>query len=194
MACAVAVPPPPAAMETPAVPVIRALPGVPSSTSARTTPAPMSRPTARCLPKIFTNSLLSLDLDPVRADDGHVRSCGGPGGPGQRPEVPRRLVEARGAASPGEVDLLRGQRAGDLCLANTPIDVEPGRKTGVRRKERAENMASAAGAKQNVAGGEHGDEVIRGIGIAAEVGTEAAPRAAGCPGQGAPRRVARGRR
>src|SRR5437879_10904729 len=142
MACAVAVPPPPAAMETPAVPVIRALPGVPSSTSARTTPAPMSRPTARCLPKIFTKSLLSLDLDPVRAEDGHERSRGGPGGPGQRTEVPRRLVEARGAAGPREVDLLRGQRAGDLRPANTSIHVELGRMIGigVRRKERAENM------------------------------------------------------
>src|SRR5207249_10732481 len=104
------------------------------------------------------------------------RSRAGPGGPGQRPEVPRRLVEARGAASPGEVDLLRGQRACDLRLANTSIDVEPGRLTGVRRKERAENMASAAGPKQNVAGGEHGDEAIRGIGLAAGVGPEPAPR------------------
>src|SRR5437867_11963 len=176
MACAVAVPPPPAAMETPAVPVIRLLPGVPSSTNARTTPAPMSRPTARCLPKIFTNTLLSLDLGPVRADDGHERPPGGPGGPGQRPEVPGRLIEARGAPGPGEVELLRGHGAGDLRLANTSIDVEPGRQTGVRRKELAEDVAGAPSPEQNVAGGEHGDEVIRRIGIAAEVGPEAAPR------------------
>src|SRR5437899_7947931 len=137
MACAVAAPPPPAAMETPAVPVIRALPGVPSSTNARTAPAPMSRPTARCLPKIFTNNLLSLDLGPVRADDGHERPSGGPGGSGQRPEVPWRLVETRDAPGPGEVELLRGHGAGDLRLANTSVDVELGRMGGVRRKELA---------------------------------------------------------
>src|SRR5437867_4733315 len=133
MACAVAVPPPPAAMETPAVPVIRALPGVPSSTSARTIPAPMSRPTARCLPKIFTNSLLSLDLDPVRAEDGHERPRGGPDGPRQRPEVPRSLVKIGGAAGAAEVELLRGHGAGDLCLAaDTSADPEPGAISVVR--------------------------------------------------------------
>src|SRR2546428_2592857 len=144
MACAVAVPPPPAAMETPAVPVIRALPGVPSSTNARTTPAPMSRPTARCLPKIFTKSLLSLDLGPVRADDGHKGPRRGPDRAGQRPEVPRRLVEAGGAPGPGEVELLRRHGAADLRLADTSIDVELGCKSVVRREERAEDMAGAA--------------------------------------------------
>src|SRR3989441_9385656 len=144
MACAVAVPPPPAAMETPAVPVIRALPGVPSSTNARTTPAPMSRPTARCLPKIFTKSLLSLDLGQVRADDGHKGPRRGPDRAGQRPEVPRRLVEAGGAPGPGEVELLRRHGAADLRLADTSIDVELGCKSVVRREERAEDMAGGA--------------------------------------------------
>src|SRR5436309_10190746 len=161
MACAVAVPPPPDAMETPAVPVIRALPGVPSSTNARTTPAPMSRPTARCLPKIFTNSLLSLDLGPVRADDGHKGPRRGPDSTGQGPEVPRRLVEARGTPGPGEVELLRRSGAADLRLTDTSIDVEFGCKSAVRREERAEDMAGAPSPEQNVAGSEHGDEGIR---------------------------------
>src|SRR5437773_9105636 len=168
MACAVAVPPPPAAMETPAVPVIRALPGVPSSTNARTTPAPMSRPTARCLPKIFTNSLLSLDLDPVRAEDGHERSRGGPDGPRQRAEVPRRLVERGDAPRPGEVELMCGQGAGDLSLANSSVDVELGRLSVVRREERAQDEASRAWPELDVAGGEQADEVIRRIGVAGE--------------------------
>src|SRR5438093_8881635 len=176
MACAVAVPPPPAAMETPAVPVIRALPGVPSSTNARTTPAPMSRPTARCLPKIFTNSLLSLDLGPVRADDGHECSCTRPDGPRQRPDVPGRLVERWDAPRPAEVELLRGQGAGELSLANTSVDVELGRLSVVRREERAQDATSRAWPELDVARGEQADEVIRRIGVAAEVASETAPR------------------
>src|SRR5438445_4352274 len=45
-----------------------------------------------------------------------------------------------------------------------------------RREERAEDIACAASPEQDVAGGEHGDEVIRGIGVATEVAPEAAPR------------------
>src|SRR2546428_10892061 len=125
MACAVAVPPPPAAMETAAVPAIRALPGVPSRTNARTTPAPMSRPTARRLPKIFTNSLLSLDLGPVRADDGHERPRGGPGRPGLRPEGAPRLGEAPGAPRPGAGAHLGGPAAARLGVRNTSISLGP---------------------------------------------------------------------
>src|SRR5439155_8923166 len=180
MACAVAVPPPPAAMETPAVPVIRALPGVPSSTNARTTPAPMSRPTARCLPKIFTNSLLSLDLGPVRADDGHKGPRRGPDSAGQRPEVPRRLVEAGGASGQGEVELLRRHGAADLRLADPSIYVELRCKSAVRREERAEDMAGGASPEQDVARGDKGAEVVRGRRVPSKAGSQGAPRLVGC--------------
>src|SRR5207245_3334528 len=130
--------------------------------------APISRPTAHCLRKTFTSSLLSLDLDPGRAHDGHKRPRGGPGRSGQRPEVPRRLVEAGDAPGPGEIELLRGHGAGDLRVANASTDVELGRQAAVRREKLTQDVAGAAGREQDVAGGEHRDEVIRGIRVAAE--------------------------
>src|SRR2546422_9543057 len=179
MACAVAVPPPPAAMETPAVPVIRALPGVPSSTNARTTPAPMSRPPARCLPKFSTTSPLSLDLGPVRADDGHKGPRRGPDSAGQRPEVPRRLVEAGGASGQGEVELLRRHGAADLRLADPSIYVELRCKSAVRREERAEDMAGGGPPARGVARGGSGGEGSCGGRAGPAGGGRGAPRAGG---------------
>src|SRR3989441_8863840 len=131
----------------------------------------MSRPTARCLPKN------SLDLDPLRGDDGHERPSGGSEGPRKRPEVPRRLVELRDAPGPGEVELLRDHGAGELRLADTSLDIELGRQSVVRREERAEDEAcSCAWPELDVASGEQAGEVIRWIGVATEVAPEAAPR------------------
>src|SRR2546429_804238 len=48
--------------------------------------------------------------------------------------------------------------------------------SAVRREKLTQDVAGAAGREQDVAGGEHRDEVIRGIRVAAEVGPEAAPR------------------
>src|SRR5439155_14773856 len=122
----------------------------------------------------------SLDLDPLRADDGYERPSGGPEGPRERPEVPRLLVELRGPPGPGEVELLSDNGAGDLRLADTSLDVELGRQSAVRREERAEDEAcSCAWPELDVASGEQAGEVIRGIGVATEVAPEAAPRAGG---------------
>src|SRR5207249_4498124 len=118
----------------------------------------------------------SLDLDPLRADDGHERPSGGPEGPRERPEVPRRLVELRDAPGPGEVESLRDHGAGELRLADTSVDVELGRQIAVRREKRAEDEASCAWPELDVASGEQAGEVIRGIGVATEVAPEAAPR------------------
>src|SRR5437867_1158973 len=73
-----------------------------------------------------------------------------------------------------EIKLLRGYEARDLDGAGSSGYVELGRESGVGCKERGEDIASAACAELDVAGGEHAEEVIRRIGVAARIAAGAA--------------------
>src|SRR5437870_3560293 len=171
-----AAPSPLAAIGAVPVAVMRAFLKLPSRTSTRTTLALMSRPMARCLRKVFTKTLPTpLNVVPFRADNRHKRSRGRSGGSRHEAEIPWRLVELGDRPGSREIKLLCGYEARDLHGAGSSGYVELARESGVGCKERGEDVARAACPELDVAGGEHAEEVIRRIGVAARIAARAAP-------------------